>query len=60
MKKNIGKFDRTLRIIAGLIIIALGIVFKSFLGLIGLIPLITATFGLCPLYMPFGISSRKE
>jgi hypothetical protein len=60
MKKNIGKFDRTLRIIAGLIIIALGIAFKSFLGLIGLIPLITATFGLCPLYMPFGISSRKE
>ena len=60
MKKNIGKFDRTLRIILGLIIIALGIVFKSFLGLIGLIPLITATFGLCPLYMPFGISSRKE
>jgi hypothetical protein len=60
MKKNIGKFDRTLRIIAGLIIIALGIAFKSFLGLIGLIPLITATFGLCPLYMTFGISSRKE
>ena len=60
MKANMGSIDRIIRIILGIVIIALGIVFKSFLGLIGLIPLITALFGFCPLYTPFKLSTKKE
>ena len=60
MKTNMGKYDRTIRVIVGLVIIVLGFVFKSFLGLLGLIPLLTATIGLCPLYLPFGISTKAK
>ncbi|MEZ5000539.1 MAG: DUF2892 domain-containing protein [Bacteroidales bacterium] len=60
MKKNIGKYDRVIRIVLGLAIIALGFYFKTFLGLIGLIPLVTALFGFCPLYSPFGLSTKEK
>jgi hypothetical protein len=60
MKLNVGSYDRAIRIILGLLIIALGIIFKSFLGLFGLIPLVTGVFRLCPLYMPFKINTNKK
>lgn len=59
MKKNMGSIDRTIRIIVGLVIIALGINFQSWWGLIGLVPLLTAFIGWCPAYLPFGISTCK-
>ncbi len=59
MKKNVGSIDRVIRVILGLAIIGLGIGFKSWLGLIGLVPIITAVIGWCPLYVPFGISTCK-
>jgi len=60
MKKNIGKYDRSIRIVLGLLIIALGIIFKSYLGLLGLIPLVTAIFNFCPIYASFKISTREK
>lgn len=57
MQKNVGKTDKTARIIAGLAIIVLGLVFQSWWGLIGLIPLATAAMGWCPAYLPLGIST---
>jgi hypothetical protein len=60
MKKNIGKYDRTIRIVLGLVIIGLGVIFKSYFGLLGLIPLVTAIFSFCPLYAPFRISTREK
>ena len=60
MKINVGKYDRAIRITPGLIIIALGIIFKSLLGLFGIIPLFTGIFRLCPLYMPFRLSTNKK
>jgi sulfite exporter TauE/SafE len=60
MKKNMGKTDRTLRIIAGIIILAAGLYLKSWWGLIGLIPLGTALIGWCPLYVPFKISTGEK
>ena len=54
-----GKTDRVVRIILGIVIGALGIYFNSWWGLIGLIPLLTALVGVCPLYMPFKISTRS-
>ena len=59
MKKNIGTIDKTFRIIVGIIILILGIVYSSWLGLIGLLPIVTALTGSCPAYLPFGISTCK-
>ncbi len=59
MKVNEGKTDRILRAIVGLVIIAAGIYYHSWWGLVGLIPLGTALSGLCLLYVPFGISTCK-
>jgi len=59
MKKNVGGFDRWVRIILGIVIILLGFVFKSWWGLIGIIPLFTGLIGWCPIYLPFGVSTCK-
>ncbi len=58
--KNIGSTDRIIRIFLGLAIAVLGIVFKSWLGLIAIVPLATAAISTCPLYLPFGISTRGK
>ncbi len=59
MKKNIGGADRVLRIVLGLVIIALGLIYQTWWGLIGLVLLLTASINWCPLYLPFGISTNK-
>jgi hypothetical protein len=61
MKKNVGGIDKTLRIIVGLVLIALVFVGpKTPWGWIGLIPLLSGIFNFCPTYLPFNISSAKE
>ncbi len=60
MKCNVGTIDRLLRIILGLIIAILGVLFNSWWGLVGLVPLATGLFQICPLYMPFKISTVKK
>ncbi len=60
MKRNVGTVDRIVRIVAGLAIAAAGIYFRNWLGLIAIIPLATAVVGVCPLYLPFGISTRRK
>jgi len=57
MKPNVGPIDRTLRIIAGLGILGAGYYYHSWFGLIGIVPLLTATFRFCPAYLPFGLST---
>lgn len=57
MTKNIGKADRTVRIIAGITIVSLGIYFGSWWGAIGIVPLLTAFISWCPAYSIFGIST---
>ncbi|NJD22937.1 MAG: DUF2892 domain-containing protein [Melioribacter sp.] len=59
MKKNVGSLDKVLRLVLGLVIIALGILYQSWWGLLGIIPLFTASTGWCPVYLPFGISTCK-
>ncbi|CAN5494297.1 hypothetical protein BH11BAC3_BH11BAC3_00950 [soil metagenome] len=59
MKLNVGKADQTIRILLGVIIAIAGIYFKSWWGLVALVPLITAFTGLCPLYKILGISTNK-
>ncbi|WP_374033992.1 DUF2892 domain-containing protein [Bdellovibrio bacteriovorus] len=58
--KNEGSLDRTLRIVAGLVLISL-----AFVGptnpwfLLGAIPLITGLIGWCPAYQIFGINTCR-
>ena len=61
MKANVGSIDRVIRIIAGLAILGAGCYFKSWWGLVGLGPILTAVFRFCPAYLPFGLSTcRRE
>lgn len=60
MSKNLGKVDRTLRVIIGLVVIGYGVMDSSLLGLIGLIPLGTALIGWCPLYCPLKINTCSK
>jgi hypothetical protein len=59
MKPNVGGIDRTVRYLAGLAILVAGYYFKSWLGLIGLLPILTATIRFCPAYLPFGLSTCR-
>jgi hypothetical protein len=57
MKKNMGSADRVIRGIIGIAVLGAGYYYKSWFGLIGLIPLSTAFISWCPGYLPFGIST---
>jgi hypothetical protein len=57
MKCNVGKTDRIIRVLIGLVLIGLGFYLNSWWGAIGIIPLFTAAIGWCPLYVLFGLSS---
>lgn len=59
MKCNLGKKDRLFRLVLGFVVIGIGVYFHSWWGLVGLIPLLTAIIGVCPAYMPLGISTCK-
>ena len=59
MKANVGTVDRVLRGLLGLAVIAAGLIFESWFGLVGLVFLGTALVGWCPAYLPFGISTCK-
>ena len=58
MKVNEGNLDRVLRVSAGVVLIALAA--KDVIGAwgyIGIVPLITGAFGVCPLYSLLGINT---
>jgi hypothetical protein len=59
MKTNVGGVDKAIRIIAGIVIIGLGIYLKSWWGLVGVLVLGTGLLNFCVLYVPLGISTRK-
>jgi hypothetical protein len=55
---NEGTLDRTIRVAAGVALLSLTIVGpKSLLGLVGLVPLATGLFGVCPIYSIFGFKT---
>jgi hypothetical protein len=59
MKNNLGAFDKILRIIFGTSIIIIGASLKSVWGVLGMIPVITAFSGICPIYLLLGINTTK-
>ncbi len=60
MKKNLGSVDRKIRIVAGVVLLAVGLISQSWWGLIGLVPLLTAGINFCPLYTVLGFSTIKK
>lgn len=66
MKKNMGSADRIFRMLVAIAIVILyftnqvsGTTAIILLALAGIF-ILTSAIGICPLYMPFGISSRKK
>ncbi len=57
MKANVGGIDRILRIALGLALLGAAAYFKSYWGLIGLVPLLTGILSFCPLYPLIGLST---
>jgi hypothetical protein len=57
MKCNVGKTDRTIRLIIAVVVGAAGLYFKSWWGLLAILPLVTSYAGFCPLYSVLGIST---
>lgn len=56
MKPNVGTIDRSLRIVAGLALIALAAFNKvGWWGYIGIVPLATGLFRFCPAYALLGL-----
>lgn len=63
MKANVGTIDRTLRVVAGLVLIGLTLSGKiGVWGWIGVIPVLTGLFSFCPAYPLLGINTcaRKK
>jgi len=58
MKTNVGGIDRILRIVVGLLLIALTLTGTiGVWGWIGVVLLVTGAFSFCPLYTVLGFSS---
>jgi hypothetical protein len=60
--KNVGSIDKVVRFIVGLVLLSLLFFVNGnlkYLGLIGLVPILTATISICPLYLIFGIKTCK-
>lgn len=60
MQCNVGRNDRILRVLAGVAIIAAGLVFGSWWGAIGLVPLATGLMRWCPAYTLLGMNTAKS
>ena len=60
MKVNIGSADKVVRIVVGLALLSLIFLLEGnarWFGLIGLVPLLTAFMGFCPLYTLLGMNT---
>jgi O-antigen ligase len=61
MKCNVGGIDRILRIVVGLVLIALALTGTvGIWGWIGIVPLATGVFKFCPAYTLLGVNSGKN
>lgn len=66
IKKNMGTMDRSIRVLLAAVVAILyatgnltGLA-AIILGILAVIFVITSFIGFCPLYLPFGLSTRKE
>jgi len=66
LKKNMGTLDRTIRLVIAAIVAILyfsgnlsGLA-AIILGILAIIFVVTSFVSFCPLYLPFGITTRKQ
>ena len=57
MKKNIGHNDKIIRLLLGAGLIIYGVDFKSWIGFIAVIPILTALVNMCTIYSLLGINT---
>jgi hypothetical protein len=60
MQKNVGSADKVVRIVIGLGLLGFALLSESparWWGLVGVVPLLTAAMGNCPLYSILGMST---
>jgi hypothetical protein len=61
MRVNMGTVDRVIRVIVGVVLLWYALLAPAtgynFIGWIGIIPLVTAALGICPLYSILGVST---
>lgn len=66
MKKNMGTVDRVLRIAVAVLVLALYLTHvisgttAIVLGVIAVVFALTSFIGVCPAYLPFGLSTLKR
>ncbi|MFT6883795.1 MAG: hypothetical protein ACJAVY_002601 [Marinoscillum sp.] len=60
MKKNVGKTDRILRIILGIVIISIGIIYQTWWGLVGAGIMLPGLMSSDPLYTLLGVDTNKS
>jgi hypothetical protein len=66
MKKNMGSIDKTIRILFAVVVAVLFYTktvegtLALVLGILATIMLATSLISFCPLYLPFGLSTRKK
>jgi hypothetical protein len=60
MKANVGSADKIVRLILGVVIIALGFYFKSWWGAVGIVPVLTGLLNFCPAYSLIGVSTKTK
>jgi hypothetical protein len=60
MNRNEGTADRIVRVLLGTGLLGAGLFYQNWLGLVGLVPLITGLSGRCLLYHPFRISTMAK
>ena len=59
MYHNVGGIDQILRIVLGVVICTIGVIYNNWWGMAGLIPLVTGIMSWCPLNNLVGLSSLK-
>jgi len=66
MKGNMGILDRIIRVVLVAVVAVLfftgqlSLVASVILGVLAVVFLLTSIVGVCPLYLPFGISSKRK
>lgn len=57
MKSNVGGIDKVVRIVGGLALVVWALAGGPVWAWIGVVPLATGAFGMCPLYSLLGINT---
>lgn len=64
-KNNVGTIDRAIRVIVGILLLAIFFLAPQdawwrWLTLIGIVPLLTGAFGTCAIYSMLGMSTKEK